>query len=167
MQEPFDAATRTGFGRLFDDISGANHGAAAIDMTAPVVMAPEKIAMTAPVIASPQPANGARGRLDGGGGAGWTTTFVLPEGMTAETAPRPADARVTLRDVPGRQVAIVRFSGRFRNAAAEPRRRELVVWLEARSLAHEGDWRMAGYHPPWTLPPLRRNEVLVTLSEKD
>ena len=29
-----------------------------------------------------------------------------------------------------------------------------------------GDWRMAGNNPPWTLPPLRRNEVMVTLGEE-
>ncbi|MXZ22014.1 MAG: heme-binding protein [Caldilineaceae bacterium SB0665_bin_25] len=164
VREPFDTASRAGFGRLFDYISGANQKAAMIDMTAPVAVASEEIAMTAPVLASPQPANGAPGRLGDGAGAGWTITFVLPEGMTVETAPRPADARVTLRDVPARRVAAIRFSGRFRNAAAESQRRELAAWLEGRDLAHEGDWRMAGYNPPWTLPPLRRNEVLVTLT---
>ena len=165
QEQPFDAATRTGFGRLFDYISGANRGTATIDMTAPVAVASEKITMTTPVIASPQPANNARGRLDDG--AGWTVTFVLPAGMTAEAAPEPADARVILRDVPARRVAAIRFSGRFRNAAAELRRRELAAWLEARGTAHKGDWRMAGYNPPWTLPPLRRNEVLVTLRENE
>ena len=162
VNAPFDAAARRGFRRLFDYISGANGGSSKIEMTAPVVAAPERIAMTAPVVATPQPGDGARGRLDGGAG-GWTIAFVLPAGVAAATAPAPADGRVILRDVPARRVAAIRFPGLFRNAAAETRRRELAAWLAARGLAHEGDWRMAGYNPPWTLPPLRRNEVMVSL----
>ena len=38
VKEPFGAATRTGFGRLFGYISGANRGSSEIEMTAPVVM---------------------------------------------------------------------------------------------------------------------------------
>ena len=37
-------------------------------------------------------------------------------------------------------------------------------WIEARGPEHAEDWQMAGYNPPWTIPMLRRNEVLVTLS---
>ena len=167
VKEPFGAATRTGFGRLFDYISGANGGSSKIEMTAPVVVAPQEIAMTAPVIASPQPGNGARGRFEDGADTGWTIAFVLPEGMTADRAPPPADARVTLRDVPAHRVAVIRFGGLFRNATAEARRRDLAGWLETRGLEHAGDWRMAGYNPPWTLPPLRRNEVIVTLRSQE
>jgi hypothetical protein len=140
---PFDEATGTGFRRLFDYISGANLGAAKIEMTAPVLTEPkgEKIAMTAPVLA--QPRNEMR--------------------ETAETAPTPTDDRVTLRDLPSRRVASIKFTGRFRNAAAEQNRQVLADWLAARGLTHQGDWQFAGYNPPWTVPALRRNEVLVTL----
>jgi hypothetical protein len=164
---PFDEATGTGFRRLFDYISGANLGAAKIEMTAPVLTEPkgEKIAMTAPVLA--QPRNEMRevtsSSLTPGGDESWTIAFVLPEGVTAETAPTPTDDRVTLRDLPSRRVASIKFTGRFRNAAAEEKRQLLADWLAARGRAHEGDWQFAGYNPPWTVPALRRNEVLVTL----
>ena len=167
VKEPFDAATRTGFGRLFGYISGANRGSSEIEMTAPVVVAPQEIAMTAPVVASPQPANGARGHFEDGADTGWMIAFVLPQGKTADTAPTPADSRVTLRDVPAHRVAVIGFRGLFRNAVAEARRRDLASWLETRGLEHAGDWRMAGYNPPWTVPPLRRNEVIVTLHSKE
>ena len=45
---------------------------------------------------------------------------------------------------------------------AERERKRLVDWLDDRGIGHEGDWRVAGHNPPWTIPPLRRNEVLVT-----
>jgi hypothetical protein len=97
------------------------------------------------------------------GDESWTIAFVLPEGLTAASAPAPTDPSVTLRDLPSRRVASIRFSGRFRNATAEMKRRFLADWLASRGLPHSGDWRVAGYNPPWTIPALRRNEVLVTL----
>ncbi len=83
--------------------------------------------------------------------------------MTAASAPTPTDQGVTLRDLPPRRVASIKFTGRFRNAAAEEKRQLLADWLAARGLTHQGDWQFAGYNPPWTVPALRRNEVLVTL----
>jgi hypothetical protein len=38
-------------------------------------------------------------------------------------------------------------------------------WIAARNLEATQTWQAAGYNPPWTLPWLRRNEVLVTLAE--
>lgn len=162
VRESYTAATNEGFRRLFDYISGANRGSSRIEMTAPVLVSPERIAMTAPVIVTPQTADRTSGTLVGIDD-GWMTAFILPEGATARNSPVPQDERVKLRDIPPRRVAAIRFAGLLRNGRAEVRRRELAAWLEARGLAHSGDWRMAGYHPPWTIPPFRRNEVIVTL----
>ena len=164
--ESFEAATGTGFRRLFDYISGANRGASEIAMTAPVFVGPEKIEMAAPVFVTPRAEEGASSQFNGAAGD-WMVAFVLPEGVTVATAPIPNDARVTLRDVPARRAAAIQFSGSFRNQKAEIQRRELTAWLEARGLEHAEDWQMAGYNPPWTLPLLRRNEVIVTLHKEE
>ena len=164
---PFNYATRIGFRRLVRYISGANAGKRKIDMTAPVELEPkgEKISMTAPVVLAPgnaAPAGDAPA-LAGGDIESWTMAFVLPEGYTAANAPAPTNPAVRVRDIPARRVASLRFSGFLRNKRAEEQREELVAWLEERGLEHEGDWRVAGYNPPWTIPQLRRNEVLVSL----
>jgi hypothetical protein len=167
VMAPFDEATGAGFRQLFGYISGGNRSKAKIEMTAPVLTEPksEKIAMTAPVLA--QPSNEMRevtaSSLTPEGNESWTIAFVLPEGLTAASAPAPTDPRVTLRDLPSRRVASIRFSGRFKNATAEMKCQFLADWLASRGLPHSGDWRVAGYNPPWTIPALRRNEVLVTL----
>ena len=89
--------------------------------------------------------------------------FVLPDDYRARRAPQPSETLVRLRDVPARHVAVMRYSGLLRQRTGEAQRRVLAKWIEDKGLAHAGDWRMAAYNPPWTLPPLRRNEIFVTL----
>ncbi len=167
VSPPFDSATRTGFGRLVRYISGANSGSRKIEMTAPVELEPrgDKIKMTAPVLLGPVGYSGASQEpaLTGSAIETWRMAFVLPEGYTAENSPVPSNPAVMVRDVAPRRVASVRFGGFLGDRKAEQERRRLAAWLEARGIEHDGDWRVAGYNPPWTIPPLRRNEVLVTL----
>ena len=163
----FDSASRVGFRWLVRYISGANEGKQKIQMTAPVELQPrgEKIAMTAPVVLSPAEkpgvANGSR--LAGEDIGTWSMAFVLPEGYTSENAPTPTNPMVKIRDVAPRRAASVRFGGLLRDRNAEAHRRKLAAWLDQRGIEHQGDWRVAGYNPPWTIPQLRRNEVLVSL----
>ena len=161
----FDEAVQTGFQRLFRYITGENVSAADIDMTAPVLTEPETLE-TAAMVAEPERANddGGPTTLAGTGIGGWSIGFVLPAGYTAATAPVPKNAEVSISDVSARCVASIRFSGTLAEEAGEAERQSLEGWIEARSLEHTGDWQMAGYNPPWTIPALRRNEVLVTLA---
>lgn len=165
----FDEAVSTGFRLLFRYISGDNRTTQAISMTAPVIARTEgeEIAMTAPVIARPE--NGVRGTAASGlatmGTMSWTIAFVLPDGYTASSAPSPTASNVTVRDVAARRVASIRFPGRFQNEIAEMKRQSLADWLEARAIGHKGDWQFAGYNPPWTIPALRRNEILVSVDQ--
>ena len=167
----FDRATRTSFNPLFNYISGSNRSRQNIDMTTPVLAEPSgrpdavQLAMTIPVLVEPRASDEDRGGpgLAGDDIGAWTMAFVLPAGYTAETAPLPANESVIIRQVEGHEVASIRFSGRFSNHAAERRRVELEEWLQARGLEHRGDWRIATYDPPFTLPWFRRNEVLVSL----
>ena len=104
-----------------------------MEMTVPVVVVPEETAMTAAVVASLQPANSARGRLDTAA-AVWTIAFVLPEGLTAETAPKPADTRVTWCDVPLRSVPVI-LIGRVGLDRLHGISREPLQQLQRRALA--------------------------------
>jgi hypothetical protein len=90
-----------GFMRLFRYITGDNLTQSSIAMTAPVIeTSSAKIAMTAPVIES-----GADGEL--------SMAFMLPSEYTLDTAPTPTDSAVTLRQIPARLVASIRYSGRW------------------------------------------------------
>ena len=161
----YSEATRTGFRRLFKYISGANQATGDIEMTAPVLIEPrtQTIEMTAPVLIKPHSGSDPSRTLAGEGIGAWSIAFVLPQGLTAATAPRPQDARITVEDIEARRIASIVFRGRLNDQTAGVHRQALAAWLASRALSHAGDWRLAGYNPPWTLPFLRRNEVLVTL----
>ncbi|MGY9050374.1 hypothetical protein P775_12220 [Puniceibacterium antarcticum] len=155
VKTAMDGGSRAAFGRLFDYISGANAGARDIAMTAPVLKtdstAGTEIAMTAPVL---QSRDGAREMV-----------FVLPSAMTLQTAPVPTDPAVTLSTIAPRRVAVVRYAGFMAsNAAAEEA--HLRDWLAIKGLTANGPGEVAGYNPPWTLPPLRRNEVLIPVASE-
>jgi len=123
-----------------------------VAMTAPVTMeaAPEKIAMTAPVTSE---AGGGRFRMH----------FVMPSQYTMATLPKPKDDRVTLREVPAQRMAAVRFSGFTGEGKVKERTEALLAWLEAQGMRPTAAPQLARYDPPWTLPFLRRNEVMIPL----
>jgi len=154
-----DKASSAGFRAIADYIFGNNTarsgGSEKISMTAPVAMEPEtkaeseKISMTAPV--AMVESNGQ-----------WRVHFVMPSKHTLDTLPRPNNPAVTLREVPGHQVAVVRFSGFAGEEKTAIKTAELLAWLETQQITPTGKPELARYNPPWTLPFLRRNEVMVT-----
>lgn len=148
-------AGNAGFRRLASYIFGANRGDAKIAMTAPVAMAPDsgqRIAMTAPVD-SARDSNGE-----------WRIAFYMPAGYTLESLPQPLDPRVTLRVVPGRHVAALRFSGRGTEAQFAEHTAELLQALADAGIETQGAPWTARYNAPWVLPPLRRNEAMIEVT---
>lgn len=141
--------TSGAFRRLFKYIDGGNAGGAEIAMTAPVETGPpgRKIEMTAPVETT--------------AGPGKVMRFFLPEGMTADTAPRPVDPAVRVVVVPGGTEAVLRFSGLYGVEGALERAPELAAALEGAGWTATGPARTYFYDPPWRLPWNRRNEVVI------
>lgn len=156
VEGTFDGVSNAAFRRLAGYIFGGNRAPGAtgekrkIDMTAPVGMRPAAPSGgTAPAAA---------------GAERWVMSFTMPSAWTLATLPEPVDPRVTLRQAPPRQVAVLRFSG---------------LWSDARFAEHErllraqlatSGWQVAGpaesmrYDPPWTLWFLRRNEVALPVA---
>jgi SOUL heme-binding protein len=133
------AARSAGFRHIASYIFGANHAGLKIGMTAPVSQTAD-----------------AAGR--------WRIRFYMPASYTLATLPQPDDAQVQLVSVPPETLAVLRFTGSSDPQAVAARTGELVSALEGSA------WRPAGapmasyYDPPWTLPPLPRNEVAIPVS---
>ncbi len=149
------AASREGFRLLADYIFGNNVAKASIAMTTPVEQreASETIAMTTPVDAR---------ATDNG----WTVWFTMPSEHTLDTLPTPGDSRVTLREVPAARFAATRFSGVASADAFERHGEALAAAARAVGLAVDPGTAptFSQYDPPWTPGPLRRNEVMLKLT---
>ncbi len=151
----FDGSSNVAFRRLFNYISGENSSADKIAMTAPVIQEEakqddgQKIAMTAPVI-----------QEEAGQGA-WNMAFVLPSSFTMENAPRPTNPEVKLVEKQARHVATITFSGSRDESRYNEHASQLETWLTKNGYEILSEPRYAGYDPPYTLPMMRRNEVLI------
>ena len=110
----------------------------------------QHMAMTAPVLGT-------------GDADGFRVAFILPRGTTP---PAPTDARVALREVPPRRLAVLRFNGGHDARNIEAQKRELTHVLAENGLKPLGEASFAGYDPPSTLPSLRRNELWVELADE-
>lgn len=166
------AASNAGFRLIADYIFGNNLSARSgsdkpsekIAMTAPVSVEPaatsEKIAMTAPVNVEPQ------GDSTGGvmSSKRWRVQFTMPAAYTMETLPKPRNPSVMLREVPGKRIAVLVFSGFSGEEKSQQKTDELLAWLKSKNLSAVGTPQLARYNPPWTLPFLRRNEILIEVA---
>jgi hypothetical protein len=158
IDDDFENAGNKAFRRLFAYITGDNVANSEIAMTAPVIADPAgtspstEIAMTAPVLQEYSQ-------------GGWRYAFVLPADLTLETAPKPLDDNVRLAEVPGKKVAVIQFSGFWSEASMQDKTSELNDWISANNLTASSEPRWAGYNPPWTIPFLRRNEVMIDVQQ--
>jgi len=167
VEGSYRSSVYAGFRVLADYIFGANQPRQEIAMTAPVgaQRAGERIAMTAPVgaqragerIAMTAPVGAIRDR------EAWVITFTMPREHTLDSLPAPRDTRVELHALPEQRVAVSSFSGWAWEGRTQRRIDELLRSVEAEGLVPVGEPVIAQYDPPWTVPFLRRNEILVQL----
>jgi len=145
---PADDAGNQGFRILAGYIFGKNKGEREIAMTAPVTQTPEptKIAMTAPVT---------QAAADGG----YTVQFTMPATFKLATLPEPLDARIRLKEIPGKRYAVIRYSGFWSDANYNSHLDKLERAVTAAGVATTGAPVYARYDAPWVPWFARRNEI--------
>ena len=148
-----EKAINQGFRVIADYIFGNNSSAQKLSMTAPVTQqGSEKIAMTGPVTQQRD-------------GNTWRVRFVMPAGYTMDTLPKPKNAAVKLIEIAGKRFAVIRFSGTAGEDSLKRYAEDLNRFVEANHLTPVSAPTYAFYNPPWTLPFLRRNEVMVEIAQ--
>ena len=131
------------FMRLFRYIDGGNNEE-------------QKVAMTTPVFMEPENAE-TQGQMG----------FVIPKKVTEQHIPEPSDENVQIQKRIGGRFAVIRFSGRMGSEANAQAEAKLRQWMKEKELVSDGDSEFAGYDPPWTPGPFRRNEILIRLTSPD
>ncbi len=170
-------ASNKGFRQIAAFIFGSNHTGRADDLQAttripmatPVVIAPqgrslstsEKITMTAPVMVTPQTETSATMQSANK----WLVSFVMPSKYSLATLPSPNDAAIKIRELPVTTMAVLRYSWFNGAERVQAKTEELSRWLIKNQYATTGSAQLARYNPPWTLPMLRRNEIMIPVSD--
>lgn len=147
-------AHNEGFRILAAYIFGQNKTNIDIAMTAPVTQEPtsESIAMTAPVTQTEQDGN-------------WIMSFTMPSKFqTIKDLPTPIDDRVVLSKLPGGTYASISYTWFADFNKNKEMAKNLLEWLD-KNPEYEAVSKpfYAGYNPPWTLPFLRHNEMIVRI----
>ena len=146
-------AIRDGFRLIADYIFGNNTVERDIAMTAPVQQQEsQKIAMTAPVQQQST-------------GRSWQISFVMPSKYSRETLPEPKNDRVRLKEILTKKFVVIEFSGTNSNENVTEHENQLMNYTEANQIKIIGSPKYAFYNAPWTLPFMRRNEVMIEINQ--
>jgi len=145
-----ETAGSRGFRILAKYIFGDNEGKRKIAMTAPVSQEKSegsRVAMTAPVT---QEKAGDR----------YTIQFMMPSDYSRDELPRPRDRRISIRELPARTFAAIRYSGTWSEQNYRKHLEQLMSTLRAEGYEPVGEPIWARYNPPFMPWFLRRNEIL-------
>ena len=146
-------AIRDGFRLLADYIFGNNTVQQVISMTAPVQQKEnQNIAMTAPIQQKST-------------GKSWRMSFVMPSKYSMDSLPVPNNNRVRLKEILTKKFVVIEFSGTNSNENVTEHKNQLMNYIEENQIKINDSPKYAFYNPPWSLPFLRRNEVMIEINQ--
>jgi len=161
VEGDLDTASSQGFRLIAAFIFGQNQVSEKISMTAPVAIETAqstKIAMTVPV--------GIEASKDSAKGVNqWVFSFVMPSEYTMATLPKPLNPLVSIRELPAQKRAAITFSGFYNEAKVLEKTKALEEWIKSKQWQAIGNPQFARYNPPWSIPFMRRNEILITVRD--
>ena len=92
--------------------------------------------------------------------------FMMPSEYALDDLPAPNDERVAFRQEPAYTAAVIRFSGWADAEKADEHWQKLRGFLIKEGIEIVGEPTLNQYNPPWTLPFLRRNEIIVPVNRE-
>ena len=138
--ETITSNENSGFRKLFNYISGANEKNQEIKMTAPVTQIKK---------------NG-----------NTYMQFYLPSKFNSKSIPNPSDANVKISKMDSGFYAVIKYSGRNSEKNFIKHRDILEKELKKNNISILNSAIKASYNSPFTLPMLRRNEVMYKIDFK-
>jgi hypothetical protein len=145
---------REAFFALFDYISGKNINNANISMTSPVEVSRENLKIT---MTSPVEKKNINNKVQ--------MRFFLPKELTIENSPKPINPKVKVIEIPEQTFAVLNYSGFNGNEKFNAKAEELKLILSKSLYKIVGEPTYFGYDPPFTIPFLRKHEVLIPVEK--
>ena len=127
-----------GFRKLFNYISGNNEDSQEIKMTVPVTQEIKNGSMT--------------------------MQFYLPLKFNKENAPKPSNSDIKILNIEGGYYAVIKYSGRSSDKNFLKNKNILEKQLKQDSIKIISPPIRASYNSPFTLPMLKRNEVMYRIN---
>ena len=127
-----------GFRKLFDYISGNNEQKEEIKMTVPVTQ---------------EIKNG-----------NMTMQFYLPSKFNKDNAPKPSNSDIKILNIEGGYYAVIKYSGRSSDKNFLKNKNILEKQLKQDNITIISPPIRASYNSPFTLPMLKRNEVMYRIN---
>ena len=127
-----------GFRKLFNYISGNNEESQEIKMTVPVTQEIKNGSMT--------------------------MQFYLPLKFNKDNAPKPSDSDIKILDIEGGYYAVMKYSGRSSDKNFLKNKNILEKQLKQDNITIISPPIRASYNSPFTLPMLKRNEVMYKIN---
>ena len=141
-----EASSNKGFRMLADFIFGNNISSGKsekIDMTVPVVISKNVISKNKDA---------------------WFFHFVMPSKYSLKSLPKPNNPEIKIRQLGNRRCAVLKFSGTVTEEKFNSKVEALINLIQSENLEIIGVPELARYNPPWTLPFLRRNEIIIEIN---
>ncbi len=138
--ETSNSNQNSGFKKLFNYISGKNETNEKIKMTTPVTQIKKKGSMT--------------------------MQFYLPSKFNKDNIPTPSNLEVEIINIKGGYYAVIRYSGRASDKNFIKHKDILENKLTKDNITIISPAIRATYNSPFTLPMLRRNEVMFEINMK-
>ena len=132
--ETLSTNQNSGFRKLFNYISGKNQKNEEIKMTAPVTQVKKNGNMT--------------------------MQFYLPSKFNKTNTPKPSNSEIKVLTIEGGYFAVIKYSGRSSDQNFLKNKDILEKQLKQDNISILGPPIRASYNSPFTLPMLKRNEVM-------
>ena len=87
----------------------------------------------------------------------------MPRKYNINNIPKPNNKNIKLIEVPSSVVVAIRFSGIANTNKLNDHKNKLMSYIKVHDLQLSSVPRFAFYNPPWTLPFMRRNEVMADI----
>lgn len=152
----YKEASSKAFRILAGYIFGKNKKNESLNMTSPVQIKKSsvKLNMTAPVQISEKKSGF------------YSMSFVMPRKYTLDSLPKPLDESITFEQVETKIIATYTYSWFATDKRNKQKAKLLQNWIKAQTkYKAKSSFTYAGYNPPWTIPFLRKNEVMIELEE--